>query len=719
MMKTKLQFLFTLLFGILSVAQSFKPIAREISDYKMRKIGFEKFTLFTKENSTQKQAKYQQAASDVSVLKLNKSQLLQVTSQKPQAMEMTYPFENGEMTVELVRVDIFSNEFHVETDKGKINNYSPGVYYRGIIKNDMNSVVSFSFFYNDVVGIASVKDGGNIVLGKAIDSEDFVVYDDLKLKDKNGFLCVTDELMQNQREKISFDPKAKAPLETSNCVRIYYEMSNSLFILNGSNLAKTINWMTAVHNNVNTLYANDGVKISLKTIYVWTTEDPYKGNENENLEAFSLNRPVYDGDLAHLVNIPSGSVSGVAFFNSLCTTYNHAYSAVRSNYSNVPTYSWTVSVLTHEMGHSLGSLHTHACAWNGNNTAIDGCGAQAGYGEGCDGPIPTKGSMMSYCHLLFGVGISFANGFGPQPAAVIRANIDTKACLGTDCITTCPITISKVNFNHINKTGFTANITDEISTSWKYRVIMMDGTIAKSGTTSTKNFSLDGLEPGKYYKLLVGTSSCALENAFQTADLFLTDDDWCGEKFTDSGGLNDSYSNVEKFVKTFYPDSNGQKLKLTFSNFNLDDYDVMTIRNGASETSPIFLGANNLTGSLNPGSFTSSDTTGAITVVFTSDSYITKSGWEADFSCAGLDVSDIRKESISIYPNPVENHFKINGFDNIESVKVFDSSGKLIKTFDFDSLSKNSFDVSKLKIGSYLVVIKTQEETVSIKLIKQ
>lgn len=88
-------------------------------------------------------------------------------------------------------------------------------------------------------------------------------------------------------------------------------------------------------------------------------------------------------------------------------------------------------------------------------------------------------------------------------------------------------------------------------------------------------------------------------------------------------------------------------------------------------------------------------------------------------SCAGLDVSDIRKESISIYPNPVENHFKINGFDNIESVKVFDSSGKLIKTFDFDSLSKNSFDVSKLKIGSYLVVIKTQEETVSIKLIKQ
>ncbi len=715
-MKTKLQLLFAVLLSFLSFAQSLKPVAKEVANIHARKVNFEKMTLFEKENSSQKLVKYQQAAKDISVLKLNKSQLSQIVSQKPQALELTYPFENGDMTVELIRVDIFSNEFSIETDKGKVTDYSPGVYYRGIIKNDVNSVVAFSFFDNDVIGIASVKDGGNIVLGKAIDSDDFVVYDDLKLRGKSTFLCATDELMQNQRQKISFDPKSKAPSVTTNCVRMYYEVAYQPYKNNGSNVTTTTNWITAVHNNINTLYVNDGVKMTLKKIFIWTTADPYNGDYNSNLAAFSANRPTFDGDLAHLVNAPS--TTSVAYLNSLCTTYKHAYSGIDQSYSNVPTYSWTIGAMTHEMGHSLGSPHTHACAWNGNNTAIDGCGPQAGYDEGCSGPIPAKGTIMSYCHL--NVGISFANGFGPQPAALIRANIDTKACLGTDCVTTCPITVSSVTFNSITKTGFSATITDDTSTSWKYRITKMDGTIVKSGTMNTKIITTNDLSPNTYYKLLIGTS-CAVENAFQTSNIFLTNDDWCGKIFTDSGGVLGNYSDAEDFVKTFYPDSAGQKLKLTFSSFSLEDgYDFMTIRNGASISSPIFSGANNLTGSSNPGSFTSTDPTGAITVIFTSDSGYTEAGWVANFSCTSLSVSDINKDNaISISPNPVKNSFKIDGSDKIKSVNVFDNSGKLIKEFDSNSVSKNNYDISKLKIGSYLILIKTDKETISKKLIKE
>ena len=86
--------------------------------------------------------------------------------------------------------------------------------------------------------------------------------------------------------------------------------------------------------------------------------------------------------------------------------------------------------MTHEMGHSLGSPHTHACAWNGNSTAIDGCGPSAGYSEGCDAPLPTNGgTIMSYCHLVPSVKIDFLNGFGPQPAALIRNTVNSKGCL--------------------------------------------------------------------------------------------------------------------------------------------------------------------------------------------------------------------------------------------------------------------------------------------------
>ncbi|SHK00830.1 M12 family metallo-peptidase [Epilithonimonas mollis] len=714
-MKTKLQLLFFGLLGLLGFAQSLKPVAKEVADLQMRKVNFEKITLFTKEESGQKMAKYQQAAADISVLKLNRSHLSKIVSQKPQALEMTYPFENGNLTVELVKVDIFSNDFNLYTDKGKVNDYTPGVYYRGIIKNDVHSLVAFSFFENDVVGIASVKDGGNIVLGKAIDSDDFVVYDDLKLRGKSSFVCGTDELMENQRNKISFDPvTSKAPQATTNCVRMYYEVANQPYKNNGSNVTTTTNWITAVHNNINTLYVNDGVKMSLKKIYIWTTSDPYNGDYNENLAEFSALRQTFDGDLAHLVNAPS--TTSVAYLNSLCTTYKHAYSGIDQTFANVPTYSWTIGAMTHEMGHSLGSPHTHACAWNGNNTAIDGCGPQAGYDEGCSGPIPTKGTIMSYCHL--NVGISFANGFGSQPAALIRSLIDSKACLGTDCITTCPITVSNVTFSNTTKTGFTALISDDTATSWKYRVVKMDGTIVKSGTVSSKQVTVTGLSPNTYYKLLVGTS-CALENAFQTETMFLTDDDWCGKTITDSGGLTGNYSNSENFVRTFYPDNSGQKLKLTFTSLKLEDgYDFITIKNGPNATSPSFSGGANLTGTMNPGSFTSTHATGAITIVFTSDSYLTDSGWEAKFSCATLGLSEVDKDMIAISPNPVKDHFIISGIEKIVSVNVFDNSGKLIKAFDTSSVSKNHYDVSGLMKGNYIIIIQTENDKITKKLIK-
>lgn len=40
-------------------------------------------------------------------------------------------------------------------------------------------------------------------------------------------------------------------------------------------------------------------------------------------------------------------------------------------YSNFPNYSWTVEVVTHELGHNIGSSHTQSYSWPGG--AIDNC----------------------------------------------------------------------------------------------------------------------------------------------------------------------------------------------------------------------------------------------------------------------------------------------------------------------------------------------------------
>ncbi|GGG54260.1 M12 family metallo-peptidase [Epilithonimonas arachidiradicis] len=720
-MKTKLQLFVFLVFGILGFAQ-LRPIAKEVNDYHSKRINFQSVKLFDLDNSG-KQTAYQQAARDLKVLNLDGNKLSNILLERPEAIEFTFPFENKELVLEMVKVDIYSPEFQVETNKRKINNYKKGVFYRGIIKGDNKSVVAFSFFDNDIVGIASAPQIGNVILGKAKNSDDFVVYNDQKLTGSNPFICAVDELMENEKQKASFDPKtSKAPQVTNNCVRVYYEICNQPFQQNGSSVVNTVNWISAVHNNINTLYVNDGVKMSLKTVKVWETADPYTGTYNQNLTAFRANTPTFDGDLAHLVNYPA--TTSVAYLNSLCSSNKYAYSGINMTYSNVPTYSWTIMAMTHEMGHSLGSPHTHACFWNGNNTPIDWCGPTArpaiidSEGLNCSSDVIPEngGTIMSYCHLM-PVGVNFSLGFGEQPGALIRQTVDSKACLGTDCINVCGVTITGLGISNTTKTTFTATISDITSTQWKYKVSKMDGTVLKSENTNVKTITITDLLPATFYKLEVGTD-CS--GAYQLSQIILTDDDWCGKTITDSGGVDGNYTNGEIWTKTFYPDNSNQKLKITFQEFDLEQgYDFLMIRNGTA-TSPTFSGAANLSGTSLPASYQSTHSTGAITITFRSDSEVTAKGFKALLGCSTLGIDELTdsKEPM-LSPNPVKNQFILKGIPNIVNVEVYDLSGKLLKKFDQKSLAKKSFDVSKLKSGYYIVKIKTDKETISKKIVKE
>ncbi|WP_409628714.1 zinc-dependent metalloprotease [Belliella pelovolcani] len=158
----------------------------------------------------------------------------------------------------------------------------------------------------------------------------------------------------------------------------------------------------------------------------------------------------------------------------------------------VPTYSWTVHIVAHEFGHLFGSRHTHACVWNGNNTAIDGCWGcmenpdpNGGGCQNCPNPgVPSGGgTIMSYCHLQ-SVGVNFNLGFGLQPGNVIRNSVANADCL-CECVSA---TISGPDFLCSTSSYSLQNPPTGSTVSWYVSPTnLFSG--ATSGTGATVNLS--------------------------------------------------------------------------------------------------------------------------------------------------------------------------------------------------------------------------------------
>lgn len=417
-------------------------IAQKIDQINETNENYADYELFSKDEDASKSAKYTTSATDVTVLKLNSESLKSIVNESPDFLTVSIPYLDKNIQIELYRYEILTNDFTAIDESGKVINYTPGKYYRGIIKNDPKSIVAISFFDNDVMGVISSNDLANIVLGKSVDKQDYITYSDKNLLSNYQFNCGVEDLEYNQGiiDNISFDSSVQQMPQTDKCVRVYYEIANAPFVQNGNSEINTLNWLSGIQNNIATLYENDGISLVLHHVKIWTKPDPYTGDYLYNLNKFMQVTPNFNGDLGHLINYPS--TTSVAYVNSLCSPYNYAYSGINMTYAQIPTYSWTIMAMSHEMGHALGSPHTHNCSWNGNNTAIDGCGPQAGYSEGCSGPIPSEGgTIMSYCHLT-SVGINFNNGFGPQPGQLIRNTVNSKACLSGGCTNNFTITVS-------------------------------------------------------------------------------------------------------------------------------------------------------------------------------------------------------------------------------------------------------------------------------------
>ena len=354
------------------------------------------------------------------------------------AFTFTFQFENKEWEIILKQNNPLSKSFFATTGTNPANKFmyeNTAIHFKGFIKGNPHSFAAVSIFNNKLVAVIA-DEKGNINIGainnvEAQQTNEHIIYRETDLLIKNEFECGTNDLIGNSNSPVpSYNTQTLlTPTINAEPVDVYFEADYRTYLNNGSNVTNTINYVTALFNVVKTLYENDSINVQISAIKIWNTIDPYNSITTSStvLSVFSSNMSIgFPGDLAHLLSQRSIG-GGVAYLNSICNN-NGLKTAVSGNLTNsfnpLPVYSWPVMVITHEIGHNLGSPHTQSCSWPGG--AIDNCYATEG---GCpQGPAPTNGgTVMSYCHL--NVGINLANGFGALPGQKIRNIIRNNACL--------------------------------------------------------------------------------------------------------------------------------------------------------------------------------------------------------------------------------------------------------------------------------------------------
>ncbi len=459
----------------------------------------------------------------IQVLETNSNLLKKLVQEAPDQISLEIPKSVREIyTLHLVKVNPFAEGCKVFTSTGGSTpfDYVKGVYYRGVIGgNENNSVAAISIFENEIIGSFSDEEGNMVIQPSYENVGELILYNDKDITEEFPFECLTDEL-----ESIQKPVTPRGAAGSGDCVRIYIECDYALYQNKGST-SNTINWITSVFNNMATLYANESINTAISEIFVWTSPDSYsKTSSVTALYQFKDLRPNYNGDLAHLAALGGNNIGGVAWLDVLCSNYGYAYSNISSSYQNVPTYSWTVEVMTHEMGHNLGSNHTQWCGWTGG--ALDNCYTTEG---GCaKGPAPKNGgTIMSYCHLT-NYGINFNNGFGPQPGDKIRAEVAAANCLNSGCGGSCnaPAGLAISNITQTTATASWSSVSGASSYTFEFKT--NSGNTWTVVTTTSTNYNMTGLTSNTLYNTRVKTNCSSGSSAYSSIVNFTTSGSSCG-----------------------------------------------------------------------------------------------------------------------------------------------------------------------------------------------
>src|SRR5690606_17493787 len=228
--------------GILGQAP--KSIAQKISHLETQKVKFQKFNVLNVKN--EKNSEIEKYVKNATAATLDLTSIQSIYHQKHENIEISIPYNGSSVDVVLYRVNPFSDNFTLNTNLRQNLDYTPGVYYRGIVKGNMNSVASFNFFEDKFSGIVSSDELSNLNIGKLQlenNQNDYVVYSDAKLTQTPNWGCDTEDFAKDPAIDKPESMQFKGADVTQKCVTMYYEMDYHLYFLNDSDIDETMDWM--------------------------------------------------------------------------------------------------------------------------------------------------------------------------------------------------------------------------------------------------------------------------------------------------------------------------------------------------------------------------------------------------------------------------------------------------------------------------------------------
>ncbi len=208
-------------------------------------------------------------------------------------------------------------------------------------------------------------------------------------------------------------------------LQLALECDSTFYARHNSSLAFAAQYAITLAGACSAIYQRDAnVALQVPFLRIWTITDPYVGTINERLTNI---RTYWNANMQHVNRavtcLLSGSGGGgLAWVGVLCGGFGYNVSGVSGSVNFPATgYIWDVDVTSHELGHNIGSPHSHNCSWN---PPLDSCWYAEG---GCyDHVLPQRGSIMSYCHLQY---TGNALRFHPRVASLFNRVMENNPCV--------------------------------------------------------------------------------------------------------------------------------------------------------------------------------------------------------------------------------------------------------------------------------------------------